>query len=174
MENIMAQFEPAFEKMIRNEGGYQLHKVEGDRGGMTYAGISRRYHPHWPGWELIDSDRMDPRLTESVREFYRGQFWEPIQGDDIETQEVAESLFDFAVNAGISTAVKLAQVATGTTPDGIFGPKTLEALNSIDPAAFIGKYVIAKMARYAEICNRDSSQKKFLLGWINRTLKGVS
>ena len=34
----MAQFEPAFEQMIRDEGGYVLHEVPGDTGGMTYAG----------------------------------------------------------------------------------------------------------------------------------------
>lgn len=170
----MAQFEPAFEKMIRNEGGYQLHEVAGDRGGMTYAGISRRYHPHWPGWDLIDSNDMNSRLTEAVRVFYRGQFWDPIQGDDLAVQEVAESLFDFAVNAGVGTAVKLAQIAIGVTPDGIMGPVTRDALNAIDPGNFIGKFVVAKVARYAGICNRDPDQKKFLLGWINRTLKGVS
>ncbi len=37
----MAQFEPAFELMIRDEGGYVLHEVPGDTGGMTYAGIAR-------------------------------------------------------------------------------------------------------------------------------------
>ena len=37
----MAQFEPAFELMIKDEGGYVLHDVEGDTGGMTYAGIAR-------------------------------------------------------------------------------------------------------------------------------------
>jgi hypothetical protein len=33
------------------------------------------------------------------------------------------------------------------------------------------KFAIAKVARYASICNNDRSQNKFLLGWINRTLE---
>ena len=45
----MADFQPAFEKMIRNEGGYTLHNVASDRGGQTFAGIARNFHPNWPG-----------------------------------------------------------------------------------------------------------------------------
>ena len=37
----MADFCPAFEKMIRNEGGYVNHTVAGDRSRQTYAGIVR-------------------------------------------------------------------------------------------------------------------------------------
>ena len=46
----MAQFEPAFEQMMQDEGGYVLHEVPGDTGGMTYAGIARNKNPQWPGW----------------------------------------------------------------------------------------------------------------------------
>ena len=38
----MADFEKAFNKTMMNEGGFMLHDVEGDRGGMTFAGISRK------------------------------------------------------------------------------------------------------------------------------------
>jgi len=39
----MANFEPCFEKVIKLEGGYKLHNVKGDKGGITYAGIARNY-----------------------------------------------------------------------------------------------------------------------------------
>ena len=41
----MADFLPAFEQMIRDEGGYTLHTIPGDRGGQTYAGIARNFNP---------------------------------------------------------------------------------------------------------------------------------
>lgn len=170
----MAEFETAFEKTMQNEGGYVLHQVKGDRGGMTYAGISRRYHPEWSGWRILDSGIDSPALTGIVRDFYRENFWARICGDDITDQASAESLFDFAVNAGIKTAVKLAQISAGATPDGIAGPKTIECINALSPGEFVQKYFVAKIARYAVICNRNTGQKKFLLGWINRTLKGVA
>lgn len=33
------------------------------------------------------------------------------------------------------------------------------------------RFKLAKIERYATICNKNPSQKVFLLGWINRTLK---
>jgi len=44
----------------------------------------------------------------------------------------------------------------------------------MDEGTFVLKYAIAKISRYADICNKDHSQGKFLLGWINHTLRGLS
>jgi len=165
----MADFLPAFESMILAEGGYVLHTVKVDRGGMTYAGISRKNWPQWGGWTTIDyGDKPDAEL---VRSFYRANFWAPLQLDRVESQDIARTLFDFAVNAGTGTAVKLAQITVGATPDGKVGPKTLAAINAADPDLFLARYALAKMARYAHIVTLDRTQGKFLLGWLNRTLK---
>lgn len=174
----MANFAPAYERTIVAEGGYVLHNVPGDRGGMTYAGIARRYHPNWPGWAHIDAGSEPP--AELVREFYRERFWGRIRGDEITSQAIAETLYDFAVNAGVKTASILAQVVaskiTGEmlTPDGVVGPKTLAALNQCDERLFVALYTIAKIARYCEIVRRDRSQAKFLLGWVSRAIKGAA
>ena len=171
----MANFQPAFERMIVNEGGYTNHTVAGDRGGQTYAGIARRFHPNWPGWVMIDNQQLDsPKLTTEVFNFYKAEFWDRMKGDDITQQRVATSIFDFAVNAGIRTASKLAQIVVEATPDGIIGQNTVGKLNQADEELFVAKYALAKVARYAEIVRRDRSQSKFLLGWINRTLGGVA
>ncbi len=171
----MAEFEPAFETMIRNEGGYVNHTVEGDRGGQTYAGIARKFHPEWKGWGLIDRNDMDnPNLTGMVFDFYKDNFWDRIKGDDIANQRIAASIFDFAVNAGVKTAAKLAQLVVDTTPDGIIGNQSIAKLNAAEDELFVTKYALAKVARYTEIVKRDRSQIKFLLGWLNRTLGGVA
>lgn len=169
----MANFVPAFEKMLLLEGGFVLHKVEGDRGGMTYAGISKKYHPYWPGWKIIDKDPDDPSLIDIVRNFYKEHFWDKVRGDDIVSQKIAQSIFDFSVNTGLRVSTKLAQTVVGVMPDGFIGEKTVSALNKEDEETFILKYTVVKIARYAGICNNDKSQKKFLLGWTNRTLKGL-
>jgi lysozyme family protein len=62
-------------------------------------------------------------LTRMVRDFYRRNFWDKVKGDELEKQVVAEAIFDFAVNAGLRTAAKLAQLVVGATPDGIIGTK---------------------------------------------------
>lgn len=167
----MAEFAPIYERMILDEGGYRLTNVAGDRGGMTYAGIARNRHPGWVGWSYIDKGETPP--TALVREFYRSQFWNPIRGDQIVNQIVANDVFNFAVNAGIGPAVKLAQITVGVASDGVVGPVTLAALNKVDPHDFNKAYALAKIARYRDIVQRDRSQSKFLLGWINRTLSNL-
>jgi lysozyme family protein len=174
----MADFAPAYERTIVAEGGYTLHETPGDRGGMTYAGIARRYHPNWPGWAHIDAGGEPP--AELVREFYRERFWGRIRGDDIEAQPVAEAIYDMAVNAGVKTAGVLAQVVASRisgrplTPDGVIGPRTLEALGECDPRLFVALYAIARVARYCEIVRRDRTQAKFLLGWVSRAIREVA
>ena len=170
----MAQFESAFEAMIKDEGGYQLITLVGDTGGMTYAGIARNPNPQWPGWALVDRKDFGGALTGMVRDFYRTAFWDRIKGDQIASQEIASSIFKFAVNTGAVMAIKLAQPSIGATPDGGGGPKTLTLLNGSDPAIFRKSYAVAKITRYAEICNRNRDQSRFLLGWINRTLRGAA
>lgn len=160
-------FEEIYERMIVREGGYVNHTVPGDRGGQTYAGIARNANPNWDGWKYLDSGQEPP--ADAVRQFYRQNYWEKIQGDSL-NPVAAEQIFDFAVNAGITTAVRLAQICVKTTPDGRIGAKTISAINEVEPEVFRAIYSLAKVARYAEICNRDRSQSKFLLGWINRVL----
>jgi len=170
----MADFNPAFDKMIVDEGGYQLTTLAGDTGGMTYAGIARNPNPHWPGWNLIDHGALNnPLLTGMVRNFYKAEFWDRIRGDEITNSVVAESIFNFGVNTGVKVAIKLAQLIVGATPDGAVGDVTLQKLNAIDGEAFRKAYALAKITRYADICNKNRTQSRFLLGWINRTLKGL-
>ena len=106
-----------------------------------------------------------------VQGFYQGNFWSPLRLDSVNDQAVARSLFDFAVNAGVGTATRLAQIAAGTPPDGVIGAKTLDALNVITPELFLARFALAKLARYEQIVSRDRSQERFLLGWVRRTLK---
>ena len=170
----MADFNLAFEKMIADEGGYVLHTIPGDTGGMTYAGIARNKNPNWGGWNLIDHNEINNALlTSFVRAFYKTEFWDRLRGDEVANQVVAESVFNFGVNTGLSVAVKLAQLIVGATPDGAVGDKTLQKFNNVEPEAFRKAYALAKITRYADICNKNRTQSKFLLGWINRTLKGL-
>jgi lysozyme family protein len=168
----MSDFLPAYEATMLNEGGYVLHNVPGDRGGQTYAGIARNRWPSWPGWAAIDAGGKPD--TNDVRHFYRTNFWAALRLDELQHQATAAAIYDFAVNAGPAVAVKLAQLVVGATPDGRIGPVTLQQLNAMDPDRFVLAYALAKLARYRDIVQRDRGQAKFLLGWINRTLKGVT
>lgn len=161
--------------MIKDEGGYTLHNVPGDRGGQTYAGIARNFNLNWEGWEFIDRGETPP--TPMVRNWYHTNYWLPIAGDHLIHQVVASSIFNFAVNSSApgrpTVAIKLAQLVAGATPDGTLGSRSVATLNAMDPEKFVMAYALAKIARYRDIVTRDRTQQKFLLGWINRTLKDV-
>lgn len=167
----MASFQEAHPEIIRIEGGYKLVNIPGDRGGQTYAGISRRSNPHWAGWALIDSQgEKIPHLPAIADDFYRRQYWDAIRGDQIEDQRVATAIYSCAVLSGQRTAGRMAQLCCGAQQDGIIGPATLEALNAVPADLILAKFTLARIGRYVAICNRDRSQSKFLLGWLNRAL----
>lgn len=165
----MAEFTDAFNHVIEVEGGFVLTNDPDDKGGMTFAGISRKHWPDWDGWPLIDNGKEVPRRM--VCDFYRDNFWAPIHGDALGSQKIATSIFSFAVNAGAKTSIKCAQMAACVASDGIVGKMTTFALNSIEPQLFLAKFALSKVAKYCAICTADPTQKKFLLGWLNRTLK---
>ena len=164
----MADFSQHIDPLITAEGGYKLIDVPGDRGLRTYAGVSERANPRWPGWKLIDSGADPAEIKASVHELYRTQYWQPIQGGQIMSDDVAEMLFGAAVHTGVRRAIGLAQQVVESEVDGIMGPNTLAAINGMDPERFEERFALAMINRYRTICNRDRSQTKFLLGWLNR------
>lgn len=158
----MADFNEAIIKTLAREGGAKFTDIPGDRGGATKYGICQASYPN----EDIRN------LTEQrARELYKRDFWDRVRGDDITSQIVAENIFDTAVNMGVKTAARLAQATLSIDPaDGIIGAASLKIINQQDPELFLAHYTLTKIARYAAICNKDRTQSKFLLGWINRAL----
>lgn len=177
----MADFEQAFQKTLANEGGFVHSNLPDDSGGETFAGVARNHHPTWPGWAIIDSRGVhDPRLTGLVREFFLANFWNPIHGNDIASQMIAESIYDMAVNSGVGTAARLVQIAVGTVPDGVIGAKTLAAINALDAETIPAEQVFnlqlftLKVSRFLDIGRKKKSQRQFYQSWIDRALRAVS
>jgi F-type H+-transporting ATPase subunit delta len=110
----MASFDQAFDRTVRKWERFTLTDHPSDYGRQTYAGISRRYHPRWEGWALIDADRPVPDGL--VEQFYRAEFWNPIQGDALAHQAIAEAVFEWAVQRGPKKAVELALAVLGLPP----------------------------------------------------------
>ena len=163
----MADFEKAFSRLMAEEG-IGLSDVPGDRGGLTFAGITRKNHPKWEGWRWIDSGETPP--TQLVRDFYHQYYWMPVHGDKIQSQPVAEALFSQFVNMG-STAIKLMQACVNVIQDGKIGPKTLAAINRYPEAYLLLMYSHVNIRRYHAIGMKDKTQRKFWPGWIARGLR---
>lgn len=116
----MAKFDEEFDKVILAEGGYV--NDPDDAGGETYLGISCKNNPKWVGWEVIDDIKKkygtknitsrlkkDVALTNSAKLFYKQNYWDVLELDDIPSQGIAHQLFDTCVNCGKTTAIRIAQ-----------------------------------------------------------------
>jgi len=130
----MANFDIAYALTKKFEGGYS--DVAGDTGGVTYAGITRKNFPTWAGWPIVASkprrhNEHIPELDTLVKEFYRVNFWNKVQGDSIVDQDFANDLFDMAVNAGTGAAIKLAQRTVGVAETGKLTTDTINLINGI-------------------------------------------
>lgn len=148
----MANFDEASVSTLQHEGQYTDHKD--DRGGETYCGISRRWHPAERVWAHIDGHKQHPgfrsdpnsvinhkMLASMVTDFYKREFWNKIKGDDIPSQKIANYLYDIAVNKGVKDSSTYLQIGCGISnrngrdwpdikPDGNIGDKTIAALTA--------------------------------------------
>jgi lysozyme family protein len=133
----MADYLIAYGKTAKFEGGYA--NDPDDRGGETWRGVARKMHPDWAGWKIVDSYKRKPGFPDTLRfdvplhdlvlQFYNYQFWKKLRGDEITDQSIANTIFDFAVNAGVGTAVKHAQSVAGLPETGIMDQATIDKIN---------------------------------------------
>lgn len=176
----MAEFKIALLKVLSHEGGYGNDPE--DPGGETYSGVARKMHSKWDGWTTIDMLKRasgfpanldkDADLQEDITNFYRINFWDKINGDKIDNQFVAESIFDFAVNGGVRTSASLAQMVVGVKSDGVIGKDSIAAINAFDPEYFLSAFTVAKIARYVNIVKKRPVSRKYFYGWVVRALGG--
>jgi lysozyme family protein len=172
----MANFKEAYEKYILpNEGGYGW--LSGDSGGETYAGIARNYNPNWDGWAIIDLEKQSknggnplpnntkiPSVMDKVFLYYNN-LWDKNYMGIINSQNIANTLFDMLVNAG-GNGVKLIQRIINTTPDGVMGPNTVSAINRYpDQVKLYNSYNDARREYYNNLALK---YPQFIKGWLNR------
>lgn len=174
-------FKQAFLHTLKYEGGYA--DIPEDRGGETYMGISRNFHPYWPGWDIIDNYKANvgpiawnekinnTKLNHYVRQFYRTQKWDRHRLGMIHNSDVAAKVFDMIVNHGQgSRLVQQAVNAVGgnVKEDNFVGPKTVAAINSVSPTRLFNKLLEIRRDYYHKIVENDPTQARFLQGWLRR------
>ena len=135
----MADFLTAFNRTEKNEGKDIWTKVDGDSGGETWSGISRKANPSWSGWKILDQIKnkkngqkiSTPELEERKQSLYRTNYWNPIWGDEIKNQKVANDLYDTGVNCGVSMSIRLSERQFGMKETGRMSDELLNKLNSV-------------------------------------------
>ena len=163
----MSNFNKSLQYVLKKEGGHV--NDPDDSGGETYKGVARKIWPEWDGWKFVDAKDWG-KADSCLGSFYKDNFWDKCKLDLVEDDEIATSIFDFAVNAGYKTSVTLAQKAAGCYADGVVGEKTISAINECDRDDFLAAFALVKIARYVSICKRNPSQRKYFYGWVCRTL----
>jgi len=175
----MANFHEAVLKTLVNEGGYLNDPC--DPGGETYRGVSRRNHANWSGWQIIDNYKNSPDfprildtdvpLQNMVEDVYAEGYWKTGYSQ-IDSQLIAEKLFDMGVLFGVGVAVRLLQATLnptyGTEIDGSFGPDTLNAINQSEENSLLNSYKSALVAHILKVVMNKPQTNKFAAGWGKR------
>lgn len=148
-------FDQAFDRLIGHEGGYVNNPA--DPGGETKFGISKRAYP----------DVEIASLTvEKAKDIYRRDFWEPLGNVD---PAIKFQVFDFAVNAGMQTAIRKLQSAIGVAEDGHWGPISAAKLASMNVNDVLLLFAAHRLLYYTSL----SSFSTFGKGWTRRVAKDL-
>lgn len=153
-------FDDALAAVLEHEGGYVNHPQ--DPGGMTNLGVTKRVWEAWVGKTVSEAD-MRALTPAMVAPMYRKQYWDAVKGDEL-PPGLDYLMFDFAVNAGASRAIRTMQRAVGATPDGVIGPRTMAAVKAADPDDLIDKFSAEKEAFYRSL----PTFATFGRGWLRR------
>jgi len=112
-------FNQAIERVLGSEGGYVNNPA--DPGGETNWGISKRAYPNTNIKALT--------RVEAIK-IYKNDFWDLIHAEEL-FDGVAYQTLDFAINSGISTAIRYLQKALNVADDGHWGPVTRNAAKAM-------------------------------------------
>ena len=193
----MGDFKTAFGLTSDIEGLYC--NVAADAGGETYRGIARNIYPNWPGWASVDEVKKTattdaeinaalasvPEMQQMVEEFFKKTFWDVHTLDQMQSQEIANKVYDCAVNCGNGTSAKFLQRTLNflnrnnkdwedVVVDGNVGPRTIATANKASAIKGRGQNIVLYLNvlqgyRYVELAERpDRYGATFINGWALR------
>lgn len=155
------KFKTCLAHVLKFEGGNDDHPD--DPGGRTGQGILQREYTKWLAaqgrpdrdvWEIPDRDRDA---------IYWENYWDPMKLDDYPLV-IAFLMFDTGVLNGIGFARRNAQRTVGVRQDGLIGPITKAALNAVDKATFLERF----MHHRRNYLRTRPAWATFGRGWLNR------
>lgn len=158
-------FELEWECVYDKFGNIVCENDPKDSGGLTFAGIDKRSHP--------DFNFKNPN-PEEVVDIYHDFYWVPSHAVDLGFP-VGEVVANFAVNMGMSPAIKMLQTAVNILPgrgstivDGLIGPKTISAAETENKHNLADLIEDEADERYRRIVQINPKNRGFLQGWLNR------
>ncbi len=155
----MTGFSKAFARTINVEGGFSNNP--NDSGGRTMFGITEKLARAY-GY----GGPMEELPLHTAKMIYKKAFWDVLQLDNITTlsEDIAEELFDTAVNVSPSTAARFLQRSLNVLNRGA----TL--FDDIQIDGHVGKITVAALADFLQ--RRDGTGERVLLNMLN-SLQGA-
>jgi len=158
-----------FEARKDKQGNVQVYKLPaGDMGGnFEVAGINDKYHPD--AFKRISSLPAQERTQAAAQ--YVKEYTSPFVSKLPEAvQPFAQ---DLAFNRGMGGATKYIQQGLNTlgqkvAVDGGLGPKTLQAINQVEPKALMRAASQAQLEDEYRMAQRNPARKKFIGGLESR------
>lgn len=151
------------------QGNVQVYKLPaGDMGGnFEVAGINDKYHPD--AFKRISSLPAQERAQAAAQ--YVKEYTSPFVSKL--PQAVQPFAQDLAFNRGMGGATKYIQQGLNTlgqkvAVDGGLGPKTLQAINQVDPKALMRAASQAQLEDEYRMAQRNPARKKFIGGLESR------
>lgn len=176
----MSDFDIAIANVLKNEKG--LVDNPHDAGQITNFGISFRFLKNLSRESLVKYGIFEEVSEQTIRDLslsqakniYRGEFWDHAPFEKIGNQDIANYVFDMAVNLGIAPAIKCLQRAVWAVmkrrdliDDGILGLKTLAAI--LQCGFLLLPAIRSERAGYYRLTAQvNIMDAEFLQGWLNR------
>ena len=171
----MADFEPALEITLRNEGGFYHNPSTGEivNHGITLKFIqSSGYKPD------ADEEWIKNLSVEEASAIYKKYFWDAYHIGGITYQPLANKVFDLCVNLGpkaitLLQATLLQVTLSSSNPtlaiDGILGLHSLHLINTFGlPADLLTAYKFSAANYYKQIASMHPVLASNLDGWLKR------
>lgn len=154
--------------VIEREGGYVNDR--NDNGGATKFGITAGTLGAWRGYgRAASAEEVRQLSVHEAREIYREQYIKKPGFHLIADDGLRAQVVDDGVMSGPRAAITSLQVELGVKPDGLMGPLTIAATNRADVPTLRRKLAVARALRLARIVQRDTTQARFIVGWLTRT-----
>ncbi|MQT14405.1 glycoside hydrolase family 108 protein [Segnochrobactrum spirostomi] len=154
-----ANFSACLAITLGHEGGYSSERADPGNwtGGKVGRGLLRgtKFGISAAAYPTLNITALTPADAARI---YAADYWRPVQGDALPAG-VDLATFDYAVNSGLSRAVKALQSSAGAKADGDFGPLTLEAVEKSTATK------AATIAIVGAICDRRLAFLRSLKTW---------
>lgn len=162
-------FNLAFDRLLGHEGNFTDDRR--DRGNWTTGIIGKG---QLKGTKFGISAMTYPTLNikgltvDDAKQIYYRDFWSKIHGEDL-PDGAAFQVFDFAVNSGITTAIRYYQRAIDVADDGIFGPRSVAAAKAMSESDQIMRLNALRL----DFMRRLSTWPNYGRGWAGRIVQNL-